>query len=77
MLWLTGCGSKTQIQVVKDVKIVKVQVPSELLELKTLPKPYVNNEIEILNAYSMLFYHYKQCVIQMGENKGAWGVRLF
>ena len=77
MLWLAGCGSKTQIQVVKDVKIVKVQVPSELLELKTLPKPYVNNEIEILNAYSMLFYHYKQCVIQMGENKGAWGVRLF
>ncbi|MDL0114406.1 hypothetical protein NYG88_03800 [Campylobacter felis] len=65
MLWLVGCGSKTQI--VKDVKLVKVQIPSELLELKTLPKPYANNEIEILNAYSMLFYHYKQCVIQMGK----------
>ncbi|MDL0104241.1 hypothetical protein NYG95_08265 [Campylobacter felis] len=65
MLWLVGCGSKTQS--VKDVKLVKVQIPSELLELKTLPKPYVNNEIEILNAYSMLFYHYKQCVIQMGK----------
>lgn len=65
MLWLTGCGSKTQI--VKDVKLIKVQIPSELLELKTLPKPYANNEIEILNAYSMLFYHYKQCVIQMGK----------
>ncbi|EAI2894279.1 hypothetical protein E2Z65_06655 [Campylobacter upsaliensis] len=67
MLWLVGCGSKTQQQIVKDVKVVKVQVPNELLELKTLPKPYVNNEIEILNAYSMLFYHYKQCVIQMGK----------
>ncbi|ELJ8894818.1 hypothetical protein RT874_001927 [Campylobacter upsaliensis] len=44
-----------------------MQVPKELLELKPLPKPYVNNEIEILNAYSMLFYHYKQCVIQMGK----------
>lgn len=65
MLWLVGCGSKTQI--VKDVKLVKVQIPFELLELKALPKPYVNNEIEILNAYSMLFYHYKQCVIQMGK----------
>ena len=69
MLWLVGCGSKTQQQIVKDVKVVKVQVPRELLELKTLPKPYVNNEIEILNAYSMLFYHYKQCVIQMGKIK--------
>ncbi|EPO7270190.1 hypothetical protein ACUFFS_000571 [Campylobacter upsaliensis] len=49
------------------MKIVKVQVPNELLELKALPKPYVNSEIEILNAYSMLFYHYKQCVIQMGK----------
>ncbi|EOX0011579.1 hypothetical protein ACO21R_001349 [Campylobacter upsaliensis] len=49
------------------MKVVKVQVPRELLELKTLPKPYVNSEIEILNAYSMLFYHYKQCVIQMGK----------
>lgn len=67
MLWLVGCGSKTQQQIVRDVKVVKVQVPKELLELKALPKPYVNNEIEILNAYSMLFYHYKQCVIQMGK----------
>ncbi|EAL7908511.1 hypothetical protein DWS13_00015 [Campylobacter upsaliensis] len=67
MLWLVGCGSKTHQQIVKDVKVVKVQVPAELLELKTLPKPYVNSEIEILNAYSMLFYHYKQCVIQMGK----------
>ncbi|ENO3522646.1 hypothetical protein ACBE48_001778, partial [Campylobacter upsaliensis] len=54
MLWLVGCGSKTHQQIVKDVKVVKVQVPKELLELKTLPKPYVNSEIEILNAYSML-----------------------
>ncbi|EKC9553466.1 hypothetical protein OQK14_000145 [Campylobacter upsaliensis] len=69
MLWLVGCGSKTQQQIVRDVKVVKVQVPKELLELKTLPKPYVNSEIEILNAYSMLFYHYKQCVIQMGKIK--------
>lgn len=69
MLWLVGCGSKTQQQIVKDVKVVKVQVPRELLELKPLPKPYVNSEIEILNAYSMLFYHYKQCVIQMGKIK--------
>ncbi|EPB1161064.1 hypothetical protein ACRBLZ_001120 [Campylobacter upsaliensis] len=69
MLWLVGCGSKTQQQIVRDVKVVKVQVPRELLELKTLPKPYVNSEIEILNAYSMLFYHYKQCVIQMGKIK--------
>ena len=69
MLWLVGCGSKTQQQIVKDVKVVKVQVPKELLELKPLPKPYVNSEIEILNAYLMLFYHYKQCVIQMGKIK--------
>lgn len=69
MLWLVGCGSKMHQQIVKDVKVVKVQVPKELLELKTLPKPYVNSEIEILNAYSMLFYHYKQCVIQMGKIK--------
>lgn len=69
MLWLVGCGSRTQQQIVRDVKVVKVQVPKELLELKTLPKPYVNSEIEILNAYSMLFYHYKQCVIQMGKIK--------
>ncbi|EOZ2198440.1 hypothetical protein ACQQLU_001281 [Campylobacter upsaliensis] len=67
MLWLVGCGSKTQQQIVKDVKVVKVQLPKELLKLKPLPKPYVNSEIEILNAYSMLFYHYKQCVIQMGK----------
>ena len=69
MLWLVGCGSKTHQQIVKDVKIVKVQVPKELLELKTLPKPYANSEIEILNAYSMLFYHYRQCVIQVEKIK--------
>ena len=46
-----------------------MQIPKELLEIKPLPKPYANSEIEILNAYSMLFYHYQRCVINMNKIK--------
>ncbi|TNB60873.1 hypothetical protein FDW43_09590 [Campylobacter helveticus] len=66
MLWFIGCGT-SKTQVVKEVELVKVQIPKELLEIKPLPKPYVNSEIEILNAYSMLFYHYQRCVINMNK----------
>lgn len=55
------------MQVVKEVELVRVEIPKELLNLQEMPRPYVSSEIEILNAYSMLFFHYQKCVIQMGK----------
>lgn len=65
MLWLSGCGTSKATQIVKSVELKKVKIPQELLSVKELPKPYVESEIDILNAYSMLFYHYRQCTINL------------
>lgn len=68
MLCLTGCGSKG-VSVVQSVRVEKVKIPLELLELEPLSKPVVKSEIDILNAYSMLFYHYKKCAINLQKIK--------
>ncbi|WP_144663539.1 hypothetical protein [Campylobacter jejuni] len=56
-------------QVLTKIEIQKVKIPGELLTLSPLEKPYANNELDILNAYSMLFYKYKQCEIQISKIK--------
>ncbi|TBR79797.1 hypothetical protein DU473_06495 [Campylobacter novaezeelandiae] len=56
-------------QVVTKIEIQKVRIPNELLTLKPLEKPKAYNELDILNAYSMLFYKYKQCEIQINKIK--------
>ncbi len=63
-----GCGMQTQ-QVVTKIEIQKVRIPQELLTLSPLEKPIAKNELDILNAYSMLFYKYKQCEIQIRKIK--------
>lgn len=68
MMSLIGCGSTTQ-QVITKIEIQKVKIPNELLTLKPLEKPKAYNEIDIINAYSMLFYYYKQCEIQINKIK--------
>lgn len=47
----------------------KVRILQELLTLSPLEKPKAKNELDILNAYSMLFYKYKQCEIQISKIK--------
>ncbi|EHV6715928.1 hypothetical protein K1F84_001943 [Campylobacter coli] len=56
-------------QVVTKIEIQKVKIPQELLTLSPLEKPIVKNELDILNAYSMLFYHYKRCEINLNKIK--------
>ncbi|EHR1769789.1 hypothetical protein KX284_000102 [Campylobacter coli] len=56
-------------QVVTKIEIQKVRIPQELLTLSPLEKPIVKNELDILNAYSMLFHKYKQCEIQINKIK--------
>lgn len=68
MMSLIGCGMQTQ-QVVTKIEIQKVTIPQELLTLSPLEKPIAKNELDILNAYSMLFYKYKQCEIQISKIK--------
>ncbi|TKX29131.1 Rz1-like lysis system protein LysC [Campylobacter aviculae] len=63
---LIGCGTTTQ-QVVSKIQIQKVKIPKELLTLSPLEKPQVKNELDIINAYSLLFYKYKQCEIQINK----------
>ncbi|EIA53786.1 hypothetical protein cco115_08232 [Campylobacter coli 2692] len=46
-----------------------MKIPQELLTLSPIEKPIVKNELDILNAYSMLFYKYKQCEIQISKIK--------
>ncbi|MBK1999944.1 hypothetical protein JG678_00585 [Campylobacter sp. 2018MI35] len=65
---LIGCGTTTQ-QVVSKIQIQKVKIPKELLILSPLEKPQVKNELDIINAYSLLFYKYKQCEIQIRKIK--------
>ncbi|MFX3626167.1 hypothetical protein [Campylobacter molothri] len=65
---LMGCGTTTQ-QVVSKIQIQKVKIPKELLTLSPLEKPQVKNELDIINAYSLLFYKYKQCEIQINKIK--------
>ncbi|WP_337208755.1 hypothetical protein [Campylobacter molothri] len=65
---LMGCGTTTQ-QVVSKIQIQKVKIPKELLILSPLEKPQVKNELDIINAYSLLFYKYKQCEIQINKIK--------
>ncbi|EAK9953832.1 hypothetical protein A0Z27_00655 [Campylobacter lari] len=67
MLCLIGCGSKTQV--LTKIQIQKVQIPNELLEFDRASKPIVQDEKDILKAYSELFYHYKQCEINMDKIK--------
>lgn len=67
MLCLIGCGSKTQV--LTKIQIQKVQIPNELLEFDRAHKPIVQDEKDILKAYSELFYHYKQCEINMDKIK--------
>ncbi|HDU9465253.1 TPA: hypothetical protein RHC57_000363, partial [Campylobacter coli] len=45
------------------------RIPQELLTLSPVEKPIAKNELDILNAYSMLFYKYKQCEIQISKIK--------
>ncbi|WP_281526952.1 hypothetical protein [Campylobacter avium] len=44
-------------------------MPAELLSLEELKKPVVENDIDIINAYSTLFLHYKQCIIKIEKIK--------
>ncbi|WHN18906.1 hypothetical protein QMK11_03020 [Campylobacter jejuni] len=56
-------------QLVNDIRVEKIKIPNELLELPQLEKPFAKNELDILNAYSLLFYKYKQCEIQINKIK--------
>ncbi|MDN2753168.1 hypothetical protein PAJ29_02460 [Campylobacter jejuni] len=56
-------------QVVTKIEIQKVKIPQELLTLSPLEKPIAKNELDILNAYSLLFYKYRQCKIQIRKIK--------
>ena len=64
---LIGCGSKTQT--ITELRVEKVYIPKELLELDKLEKPKINNENDVLNAYIMLFKHYKNCEINIEKIK--------
>ncbi|WP_442861435.1 hypothetical protein [Campylobacter sp. MIT 12-8780] len=73
---MNACGARTQTQVVKQSELVYIKVPPNLLETPPLQKPKVVNELDIINAYSYLFYHYKKLenqlkAIQTLQNDGA------
>lgn len=62
---LIGCGGN---QITK-LQIEKVKIPSELLELRELKKPYAENEKDIIKSYIDLFQHYKECEININKIK--------
>lgn len=64
---IIGCGSKTPQ--INTITINNNKIPAELLTLEPLKKPVVENDIDIINAYSTLFLHYKQCVIKVEKIK--------
>lgn len=64
---IIGCGNKTQP--INTITINNNKIPAELLTLEPLEKPLVENDIDIINAYSTLFLHYKQCIIKIEKIK--------
>lgn len=64
---LIGCGSKNQT--ITELRVEKVHIPKELLELEKLEKPNINNENDVLKAYIELFKHYKNCEININKIK--------
>ncbi len=64
-LLLVGCSQA----VITKTQIIKQKVPENLLHLKELKKPVIADENDILKAYSDLFLHYKECVINVDKIK--------
>lgn len=48
-------------------------MPGELTELSELKKPVINNELDMIRAYTDLFYSYKECVIKIESIKELYG----
>ena len=67
MILSAGCGSKTKT--ITELRIEKIYIPKELLELEKLEKPNIKNENDVLNAYIELFKHYKNCEINIKKIK--------
>lgn len=64
-LLFAGCSQA----VVTKTQIVRQKVPENLLILRALNKPVIKDENDILRAYSDLFLHYKECVINIEKIK--------
>ncbi|KAA6226507.1 hypothetical protein [Campylobacter sp. LR286c] len=62
-----ACTNKTQV--IENVRVERLKIPSELLTLKPLKKPTIENERDIIKAYSYLFQAYKECEINIQKIK--------
>ncbi|KAA6230404.1 hypothetical protein FMM56_06155 [Campylobacter sp. LR264d] len=62
-----ACTNKTQV--IENVRVERLKIPSELLTLKPLKKPIIENERDIIKAYSHLFQAYKECEINIQKIK--------
>ncbi|WP_297192406.1 hypothetical protein [uncultured Campylobacter sp.] len=49
--------------------MIKQEIPQDLLSLEKLEKPEVKSDLDIINAYSILFLHYKQCQMKLEKIK--------
>lgn len=67
MSLLLGCGVRSQV--ITKVELQKQEIPKELLEYKKLDRITANNELDILNGFSLLFYNYKQCTSKLDKIK--------
>lgn len=56
-------------QVITQTKVITNKIPNDLLDLEVLNKPNVKNEIDIINAYTDLFYHYQSCKVKITKIK--------
>lgn len=65
MMCFLGCGKHT----VTEAKVIKQEIPQDLLSLEKLEKPEVKSDLDIINAYSILFLHYKQCQMKLKKIK--------
>ena len=53
---LTGCAPK----VVTETKLIKINIPKELLTYQTIKRPIIKTDKDIIKAYTDLFYAYKE-----------------
>ena len=51
----TACAPK----VVTETKLIKINIPKELLTYKTIKRPIIKTDKDIIKAYTDLFYAYK------------------
>ena len=55
-IFITACSPK----IVTETKLIKINIPTELLTYNIIKRPTIKTDKDIIKAYTELFYAYKE-----------------